>query len=138
MCRSSGRRLRLSPWLLFVLTLAALYWELLDAISLTGLKGPSLPSKARVNLDYAQYHGKALPNGVNEFLGMRYAAAPKGDLRFRAPVEPQKEGFKYANKVWEAVISGRADYSRILAERELVVWTDLLWDQRISRRRCTV
>jgi acetylcholinesterase len=46
------------------------------------LSGPS------VNLTYARYIGQELENGVNAFLGMRYAAAPLGDLRWRAPVEP--------------------------------------------------
>lgn len=44
-----------------------------------------------VNLEYAAYRGTTLAAGVNQFLGMRYAAAPLGDLRFRAPQEPVKE-----------------------------------------------
>ncbi|KAK5654972.1 hypothetical protein OQA88_6730 [Cercophora sp. LCS_1] len=42
----------------------------------------------RVDLNYTTYEGIALQNGVSAFLGMRYAAPPVGDLRWRAPVEP--------------------------------------------------
>lgn len=41
-----------------------------------------------VDLGYAQYEGTALDIGVNQFLGIRYAAPPLGDLRFRAPEDP--------------------------------------------------
>jgi carboxylesterase type B len=44
----------------------------------------------RVDLNYTKYVGRQLANGVNEFLGMRYAAAPLGNLRWRAPVEPRR------------------------------------------------
>ncbi|KAI1872637.1 hypothetical protein JX265_005517 [Neoarthrinium moseri] len=53
---------------------------------------PSDPSKARVNLGYAQYQGTVLGNGVGQYLGLRYARAPTGDLRWRAPVEPETIG----------------------------------------------
>ncbi|KAK1768319.1 Alpha/Beta hydrolase protein [Phialemonium atrogriseum] len=46
----------------------------------------------RVDLNYTTYVGSQLPNGVNQFLGMRYAAAPLGDLRWRAPLEPPSTG----------------------------------------------
>lgn len=46
------------------------------------------PLSPVVDLDYAQYKGTALSSGVNQYLGMRYAAAPLGDLRFRAPAPP--------------------------------------------------
>ncbi|KAI1412657.1 alpha/beta-hydrolase [Hypoxylon sp. FL1857] len=54
-------------------------------------KAPSDPSKARVNLGYAQYQGSLVSddNGVAQYLGMRYAAPPTGDRRWRAPVEPE-------------------------------------------------
>jgi hypothetical protein len=39
-------------------------------------------------LGYAQYEGTALDIGVNQFLGIRYAAPPLGNLRFRAPEDP--------------------------------------------------
>ncbi|KAK7941069.1 acetylcholinesterase [Apiospora aurea] len=51
-------------------------------------KTPSDISKARVNLGYAQYQGSQLSNGVNQFLGMRFAAPPTGVLRWKAPEEP--------------------------------------------------
>jgi Carboxylesterase type B len=41
-----------------------------------------------VNLSYSSYEGSSLSNGVSQFLGLRYAAAPVGDLRFEAPQDP--------------------------------------------------
>jgi carboxylesterase type B len=43
---------------------------------------------AQVELNYTTYEGLCLSNGVNSFRGMRYAAPPLGNLRWRAPVEP--------------------------------------------------
>ncbi|KAK3396478.1 alpha/beta-hydrolase [Sordaria brevicollis] len=48
------------------------------------------PPPPLVNLTYTSYEGIRLSNGVNAFLGMRYAAPPLGDLRWRAPVEPKR------------------------------------------------
>ena len=45
-----------------------------------------------VDLGYAKYQGKTLPNGIDQWLGMRYAAPPTGDLRFAAPQDPPKSG----------------------------------------------
>ncbi|PHH55831.1 Lipase 1 [Ceratocystis fimbriata CBS 114723] len=42
-----------------------------------------------VNLGYTTYQGKWQPNGIAQFTGMRYAKAPLGDLRWRAPIEPE-------------------------------------------------
>ncbi|KAL2869529.1 Alpha/Beta hydrolase protein [Aspergillus lucknowensis] len=47
------------------------------------------PDYPRVDLGYSKYRGVRLPGGVDQFLGMRYAQAPTGDLRFRAPREPE-------------------------------------------------
>ncbi|KAF5665927.1 lipase 2 [Fusarium heterosporum] len=41
-----------------------------------------------VNLGYAEYEGNVLDNDIHEYLGIRYAKAPSGDLRWRAPVKP--------------------------------------------------
>lgn len=57
-----------------------------------------LQSKAQAKLNmlvdvgYAHYLGVELPNGITQWLGMRFAAPPLGDLRFRAPADPVKEG----------------------------------------------
>lgn len=44
-----------------------------------------------VKLDYASYQGQQLRNGVSQWLGIRYGKSPTGDLRFAAPVIPDKE-----------------------------------------------
>ena len=41
-----------------------------------------------VDLGYARYQGKALPNGISQWLGIRYAAPPLKNLRFEAPQDP--------------------------------------------------
>ena len=41
-----------------------------------------------VDLGYSKYEGVALPNGVTQWLGLRYGAPPIGNLRFAAPKEP--------------------------------------------------
>ena len=41
-----------------------------------------------VALNYTSYQGTALPGGVTQWLGMRFAAPPVDDLRFAAPVNP--------------------------------------------------
>jgi hypothetical protein len=41
-----------------------------------------------VTLDYTSYQGTALPNGISQWLGVRYAAPPLGSLRFSAPQDP--------------------------------------------------
>ncbi|KAF5512700.1 putative secreted lipase [Colletotrichum aenigma] len=45
----------------------------------------------RVDLGYATYEGTALSNGVNQFLGMRFAAPPVGQNRFKLPQEVIQE-----------------------------------------------
>ncbi|KAH0282788.1 triacylglycerol lipase [Aureobasidium namibiae CBS 147.97] len=41
-----------------------------------------------VDVSYSKYQGVPLANGITEWLGMRYAAPPVGNLRFAAPVDP--------------------------------------------------
>lgn len=49
-------------------------------------------SDPTVDLGYATYRGVRLDAlGVDQYLGMRYAQAPLGDLRFRAPRDPLPE-----------------------------------------------
>lgn len=44
-----------------------------------------------VDLGYATYKGTRLEAGVDQYLGIRYAQPPVGDLRFRAPRDPLPE-----------------------------------------------
>ena len=59
---------------------------LLSLFSLTAAVDPV------VDVTYAQYQGTPLPNGVSEWLGLRYAAPPLGNLRFQAPQDPVGNG----------------------------------------------
>ena len=53
-----------------------------------------------VDLGYARYHGRSTPMGVSQWLGMRYADAPVGSLRFEAPQDPSlMKGTQQATQV---------------------------------------
>lgn len=41
-----------------------------------------------VDLSYTSYQGVANPGGISQWLGIRYAAPPIGDLRFATPQDP--------------------------------------------------
>jgi hypothetical protein len=49
-------------------------------------------SSSAVDLGYSKYIGSNVNDGVSQWLGIRYAAAPEGDLRFRAPQDPVSNG----------------------------------------------
>ncbi|GIK02003.1 hypothetical protein Aspvir_006046 [Aspergillus viridinutans] len=65
--------------------LSTLLWILSSS-----LPGHVAPHSAQpvVDLGYSRYQGVRLAAAVDQYLGMRYAAPPLGDLRFRAPWEP--------------------------------------------------
>lgn len=68
-------------------------WYILSLLSLTS-------ASAVVDLGYARYEGRTLSNGVTQWLGIRYAAAPTGNLRFAAPRDPPSvKGTQQATKV---------------------------------------
>ncbi|KAK2674757.1 Alpha/Beta hydrolase fold [Fusarium oxysporum f. sp. vasinfectum] len=48
----------------------------------------SVAVSSTVDLGYSKYKGNVLDNGVSEWLGVRYAAAPVKDLRFKLPQDP--------------------------------------------------
>lgn len=53
-----------------------------------------------VDLGYAKYRGQSHSNGTVEWLGIRYAAPPVGQLRFAAPQDPVvTDGIQSADKV---------------------------------------
>lgn len=41
-----------------------------------------------VDLGYSKYQGTVLEAGVNQYIGIRFAAPPLGNLRWRAPIDP--------------------------------------------------
>lgn len=49
------------------------------------------PISSVVNLGYSDYEGTILDAGVNQYLGIRYAASPVGSRRWRAPQDPLYE-----------------------------------------------
>ncbi|GKT55100.1 carboxylic ester hydrolase [Colletotrichum tofieldiae] len=80
-----------------------LYFNIRDY--LTARDEANLP-RVTVDLGYARYSGNVLPSGVNQFLGMRYAAPPIGNLRWRAPQDPEpKEGTTDAIDVRRLAVS---------------------------------
>ncbi|KAH8660442.1 Alpha/Beta hydrolase protein [Xylariales sp. PMI_506] len=75
-----------------------------------------------VVLDYATYAGTQSGSGVNAFLGMRFAAPPLGDLRFRAPQDPNVEsGVKDASAYGPICIGASQGESAGIAEDCLFV-----------------
>ncbi len=66
----------------------AMAWLSLLAVLSATLLAPAAAVAPVVDLGYSRYNGTALPNNVSQWLGIRYAAAPVGDLRFMPPRDP--------------------------------------------------
>ncbi|PQE21386.1 triacylglycerol lipase protein [Rutstroemia sp. NJR-2017a BBW] len=66
---------------------------LVALVASTVVAAPSPKPSLVVDLGYSKYQGTNLGNGVSQWLGIRYAAPPLGDLRFRAPRDPLGGGF---------------------------------------------
>lgn len=79
-------RRRVATWSLVVAAVLLVAFVVLLVLGLLGYLKPG--QDPQVNLGYATYVGTNLDGGINRFLGMRYAAPPVGDLRWRAPVAP--------------------------------------------------
>lgn len=98
------KRKRLRIVMLAILALLALLLGLSLGLTLDHNNGKCNATCSRkypvVDLGYAQYQGTVFPGGIKQFLGMRYAAPPVGDLRFAAPRDPKLEkSIIKANKV---------------------------------------
>ncbi|KAJ3527196.1 hypothetical protein NM208_g10822 [Fusarium decemcellulare] len=72
-CRVSRANMELYSFFLLATTLLVPFVAAVDPV---------------VDLGYSKYKGKDLGNGVTQWLGVRYAAAPLKDLRFRPPQDP--------------------------------------------------
>ncbi|KAK3201472.1 hypothetical protein GRF29_185g1017525 [Pseudopithomyces chartarum] len=59
-----------------------------------------------VDLGYSKYAGRVVGDGTTQWLGMRYAAPPLGNLRFRAPANPlSTRGVQDATKFGDICIA---------------------------------
>jgi hypothetical protein len=78
---------RLPHFLLCILVIMRSYYLLASAAALQTV----IAVQPVVHLNYTSYRGTALNNGITQWLGMRFAAPPLGDLRFRPPQSPASE-----------------------------------------------
>jgi hypothetical protein len=82
----------LSRWLGVILALYFLHFSSVIAGPLPNAASlRETPISSVVNLGYSKYEGTVLDAGVNQYLGMRYAAPPVGNRRWRAPQDPHYE-----------------------------------------------
>ena len=101
-----GRQRRRRVWWI-VLAAAILLLALTLGLSLGLTLGPGhhghgsdSESGPVVDLGYTSYQGSTYGDGVSQWLGIRYAAPPIGDLRFAAPQDPLVNStLQRANKV---------------------------------------
>ncbi|UNI17724.1 Cholinesterase [Purpureocillium takamizusanense] len=63
-----------------------------------------------VDLGYSRYKGISQANGVSQWLGIRFAAPPVGDLRFAPPKDPERTSqLQPANKYGKACLATDAN-----------------------------
>ncbi|EED19017.1 carboxylesterase, putative [Talaromyces stipitatus ATCC 10500] len=83
---------------------------------------PAASSKPVVTLDYATYRGTRLNAGVDQYLGMCFAASPVGELRFRAPQDPPKmSGIQEATEFGPSCVGTNQNVTSSLSEDCLFV-----------------
>lgn len=73
-----------------IVLVAGILGDLVFASPLTRSPSTPLARSAIVDLGYSRYQGVALGNGVDEYLGLRYAKPPLNELRFRGPEDPEQ------------------------------------------------
>ncbi|KAJ5052012.1 uncharacterized protein L3040_001772 [Drepanopeziza brunnea f. sp. 'multigermtubi'] len=85
-------------------------------------------TRSIVDLGYSIYEGVKLDSGVDRFLGMRYAASPVGDLRFRAPVKAQNTtGMQAATAFGPLCLSTGVYYPMLSDKGEAIESEDCLF-----------
>lgn len=83
-----------------VAQLLAIAWVAIASIAALPTNTALPSSSAVVDLGYAKYQGITNEAGINQYLGLRYAAPPLGDLRWRAPQDPESlSGIQNASTV---------------------------------------
>ena len=98
------QRIRRRPKLTIAICIAVVAAVLAFALGLglglsLGKKHKSTPPEV-VDLGYSKYQGQAMNGGISQWLGIRYAAPPVGELRFAAPQPPPKNNIiQQANQV---------------------------------------
>ncbi|RFU27609.1 hypothetical protein B7463_g8737, partial [Scytalidium lignicola] len=63
-------------------------FSLLQLAATLAIPGTDNHNEPIVNLGYSTYRGVRIDAGIDQYLGMRYAEPPLGELRFRAPRDP--------------------------------------------------
>ncbi|OCT52861.1 putative triacylglycerol lipase [Cladophialophora carrionii] len=84
-----------------------------------------LATDQTVHLGYASYKGTPSSNGVSQWLGMRYAAPPTGNLRFAAPQDPPEESGVQAADTHGKLCLGTGDSPRNSATSEDCLFIDV-------------
>lgn len=103
------------------------------ALFLTSTASSSCSRNPAVRLSNGAYEGTKLRNGVDQFIGMRYAAPPLGDLRWRAPRQPAKHsGIEQAYSV---SLHGRRKKSLEISIDNLQSLVIIALEQQSSLRR---
>ena len=110
------RRIRSKPRLITAICVATVFLALGLALGLglgLGLHHQrALPGM--VDLGYSKYQGRAVGGGISQWLGIRYAAPPVGDLRFAAPRSPSiNDTIQQADQVRQKMRRSRVPSSNI-------------------------
>ena len=87
-----------SPWIIYGFPSGIMLLTVLFSLVFLLHRGHAIGPV--VSLPDGKYQGTPQSDGITSWLGMRYAAAPVGHLRFAAPVNPPSHhGIEPANKV---------------------------------------